>query len=213
MSPKIPIPPRALNILALLLLVVLSLQGSIQSAPSSASESSAAETSRTARTPQVFMKLAKQHITPAQRAQVKIALSLHSARSQARGAMRSASFGTGKVKVAIKGGSKNRLVGAKLVHGKAVVRLPKLARGVYKVRATFLGNALLAKARSKARTLRVGGAGGGVRVPVTPRRRTCPVGPTAGAAASPVWPTPVPTRRRRAWRPTRGPAPSRRPTW
>ena len=161
MSPKIPIPPRALNILALLLLVVLSLQGSIQSAPSSASESSAAETSRTARTPQVFMKLAKQHITPAQRAQVKIALSLHSARSQARGAMRSASFGTGKVKVAIKGGSKNRLVGAKLVHGKAVVRLPKLARGVYKVRATFLGNALLAKARSKARTLRVGAAGGG----------------------------------------------------
>ena len=70
-------------------------------------------------------------------------------------------MGTGKVKVAIKrGASKSKLVGGKLVKGKAVVRLPKLARGTYKVRATFLGNAVLGKARSETRTLRVVRAGG-----------------------------------------------------
>jgi hypothetical protein len=41
-----------------------------------------------------------------------------------------------------------------------VVTLPKLRAGVYRVRATFLGNELLSKARSKVRTLRVGAGGG-----------------------------------------------------
>ena len=123
--------------------------------------SAAADTSRAARTPKVFMKLDKHQVTTKQRAHVKIALSARSARSQERGTQRSSALGTGKVKVAIKrGASKSKLVGAKLVKGKAVVRLPKLARGTYKVRATFLGNALLGKARSETRTLRVVRAGG-----------------------------------------------------
>ncbi len=153
MSPNIPRSRRALNILALLVLVIVPLQGSIQSVPSAA-----ADTSRAARTPKVFMKLDKHQVTTKQRAHVKIALS---ARSQERGTQRSSALGTGKVKVAIKrGASKSKLVGAKLVKGKAVVRLPKLARGTYKVRATFLGNAVLGKARSETRTLRVVRPGG-----------------------------------------------------
>ena len=58
------------------------------------------------------------------------------------------------------GGGKYERASAKLVKGKAVVRLPKLPRGVYKVRATFLGNALLGEARSGIRTLRVARLGG-----------------------------------------------------
>lgn len=157
MSPNMPTSRRALNILALLLLVLLPLQGSIQSAPSAA----AADTSRSTRTPKVFMKLDKHQVTTKQRAQVKIALSVHSARSQEPGALRSPGFGTGRVKVAIRGGgNKSKQVSAKLVKGKAAVRLPKLSRGIYKVRATFLGNAVLGKARSEIRTLRVVGPGG-----------------------------------------------------
>jgi hypothetical protein len=156
MSPNIAIPRRALSILALLVLVLVPLQGSIQSAPSAA-----ADTSRAARTPKVFMKLDKHQVTTKQRAQVKIALSLHSARSQEPRAQRSPGFGTGRVKVAIKGGgNKSKQVSAKLVKGKAAVRLPKLRRGIYQVRATFLGNALLGKARSEIRTLKVVGLGG-----------------------------------------------------
>jgi hypothetical protein len=153
MSPNIPPFRRALNLLALLVLVIVPLQGSIQSVPSAA-----ADTSRAARTPTVFMKLDKHQVTTKQRAHVKIALS---ARSHERGTQRSSALGTGKVKVAIKrGASKSKLVGGKLVKSKAVVRLPKLARGTYKVRATFLGNALLGKARSETRTLRVVRPGG-----------------------------------------------------
>jgi hypothetical protein len=160
MSPNIPMRRRALNILALLLLVLLPLQGSIQSAPSAA-----ADTARAARTAKVFMKLDKHQVTTKQRAHVKIALSVRSARSQERGALRSAGFGTGKVRVVITGGGgKYERAGAKLVRGKAVVRLPKLPRGIYKVRATFLGNALLGEARSEIRTLKVARTGG-VNVP------------------------------------------------
>ncbi len=157
MSPNIAIPRRALNVLALLVLVLLPLQGSIQSAPSAA-----ADASRAARTPKVFMKLDKHQVTTKQRAQVKIALSVHSARSPERRAQRSPGFGTGRVKVAIRdgGGNKTKQVSAKLVKGKAAVRLPKLRRGIYQVRATFLGNAVLGKARSEIRSLRVGGPGG-----------------------------------------------------
>jgi hypothetical protein len=156
MSPNISTRRRALNIVALLLLVVLPLQGSIQSAPSAA-----ADTSRAARTAKVFMKLEKHQVTTKQRAQVKIALSVRSARSQGQGALRSAGFGTGKVRVVITGGGgKYERAGAKLVKGKAVVRLPKLSRGIYKVRATFLGNALLGQARSEIRTLKVARTGG-----------------------------------------------------
>ena len=152
MPPNIPLGRRALKILApLLLLVLLPLQGSIQSAPSAA-----ADTSRAARTPKVFMKLEKQQVTPKQRAHVKIALSARSARSQEPGTLRSAGLGTGKVMVAITGGGgKYERVSAKLVKGKAVLRVPKLPRGIYKVRATFLGNALLGQARSEVRMLKV----------------------------------------------------------
>ena len=122
MSPNIPRSRRALNILALLVLVIVPLQGSIQSVPSAA-----ADTSRAARTPKVFMKLDKHQVTTKQRAHVKIALSARSARSDERGTQRSSALGTGKVKVAIKrGASKSKLLGGKLVKGKAVVRLPKL---------------------------------------------------------------------------------------
>ena len=210
MSPNIPMRRRALNIVALLLLVLLPLQGSIQSAPSAA-----ADTSRAARTAKVFMKLEKHQVTTKQRAQVKIALSVRSARSQEQGALRSAGFGTGKVRVVITGGGgKYERAGAKLVKGKAVVRLPKLSRGIYKVRATFLGNALLGEARSEVRTLKVARTGGVDASAVVPRRRrTCPTGPTAGAAVSPALPTPGRTNQQAAWRPTRVPAPSTRPTW
>ncbi|HEX5089028.1 MAG TPA: hypothetical protein VFV89_14570 [Nocardioides sp.] len=154
MSPNIPISRRALSILVLLVLVVLPLQGSIEGA-----RSASAETDRSARTPKVFMKLDKHRVTTKQRAKVKVALSVHAARSQERGTTRSAGFGRGVVKIAIKGGKQDKQVSAKLVRGKAKVRLPKLRRGVYQVRATFLGNALLGKARSQVRTLRVVGAG------------------------------------------------------
>src|SRR3954463_14497483 len=101
-SPTVPLPERhnrrmgrrALNVLALLLLVLLPLQGSIQGAASAPAPTT--DPSRAARTPKVFMKLEKHKVTTKQRAQVKIALSLHSARSQERGAERSAGFGTGR---------------------------------------------------------------------------------------------------------------------
>jgi hypothetical protein len=147
-----PVPRRVLNVLALLLLVLLPLQGSIQGT------SAAADTSRATRTPKVFMKIEKGTVTTKQRAKARIALGLRSVRSQAQA---SPGLGTGRVSVAIKGGGgKAKRVDAKLVKGKAVVRLPKLSRGTYKVRATFLGNALLGKARSKIRTLKVVRPGG-----------------------------------------------------
>jgi hypothetical protein len=154
MSPNIALPRRALSIVALLVLVLLPLQGSIENAPSAA-----ADTSRAARTPKVFMKLEKHRVTTKQHAKVKIALSLHNARSQERRAQRSPGFGTGLVKVAITGHGKDKKVSAKLTKGKASIRLPKLSRGIYKLRATFLGNAVLGKARSEIRTLRVVGPG------------------------------------------------------
>ncbi len=155
MSPHMTLRRRALNLLALLSLVLVPLQGSTQSASSSA----AAETSRATRTPKVFMKLEKDQVTTKQRARVKIALSVRSARSRARGALRPTGSGTGRVKVAIKGGNATKRVDARLVRGKATVRLPKLPSGTYQVRATFLGNARLGKARSKIRTLKVVGTG------------------------------------------------------
>ena len=205
MSPNIPVRRRALTILALLSLVLVPLQGSIQSAPS------AADTSRAARTPKVFMKLEKRQITTKQRARVKIALSVRGARSQARGALRPSGLGTGRVKVAIKRGSKNKLVSAKLVKGKAVVRLPKLRRGTYKVRATFLGNALLGKARSEIRTLRVVRPGG-VAAGCASTASNVPDGSDGRGGCFPALPTPGRTHQQAAWRPTRVRARSRRPT-
>ena len=157
MSPNISARPRVLIVLALLLMAALTLQGSIQSITSANAESSKASRSAT-----VFMKLQQKQVAPTQRAHVKIALSAGSSRSQATGALQKASLGTGKVKVVIVGATgKPKNVGAKLVKGKAVVRLPKLKAGAYKVRANFLGNSLLGKAKSKIRTLRVTGSGGG----------------------------------------------------
>ena len=107
------------------------------------------------------MKLEASQITVKQRGRVKIALSARSTRPQTGSTLLKASLGSGQVKVVIVGAKgKPKGVGAKLVRGKAVVRLPKLKPGAYKVRANFMGNALLGQAKSKIRTLRVGGNGG-----------------------------------------------------
>jgi hypothetical protein len=157
MSPNIPSRRRALNVLALLLPLVLApLPGSAQNAPPGA------DSHRSSRTPTVYMKLAKQQVTAKQRARVKIALGTRSARSHAPGALQRAALGSGKVAVVVVGKKgKPRTIGGTLVKGKDVVRLPKLRPGIYKVRARFLGNQLLGRAKSKIRTLRVVGAGGG----------------------------------------------------
>jgi hypothetical protein len=159
---------RGLNVLALLLLALLPLQGSIQSATAAANAKTvrvmldpSSARSGAARVPKVFIKLDKHRITTKQRAQVKVALSVRGTRSAGAGARQSRSLGSGQVKVVAKSGGKGRPVRARLSAGKAVVTLPKLPRGVYQVRATFLGNALLSKARSEYRTLRVVRPGGG----------------------------------------------------
>ena len=201
-SPNIPLRRRALNILALLLLVLLPLQGSIQGAPSAA-----ADTSRAARTAKVFMKFEKQQVTAKQRAHVKIALSARSARSQAQGALLKASLGTGKVKVVIVGKSgKPKGVGAKLVKGKAVVRLPKLKPGTYKVRANFLGNALLGKAKSRIRTLRVVGVGGTGAAGCASTGTYVPDGSDGRGGCFPGPANTGPNAPASRWRPTRVPA-------
>ena len=161
---------RALNVFALLLLVVLTLQGSIQSATSAATPQTVRGTldslstagsadSRAARTPKVYIKLVKHRVTPKQRAQVRVALSVKGTRlavaRQARG------LGSGRIKVVVKGGGKSRPTHARLTAGKATVTLPRLPRGAYRVRAVFLGNKLLGKAKSDYRNLTVGNAGGG----------------------------------------------------
>jgi hypothetical protein len=158
---------RALNVLALLLLVVLPLQGSIQDPTSAATPQTAGVTldetsaSRAARTPKVFIKLAKHRVSTGQRARVKVALSVKGTRSAVAGARQSPSAGSGRIKVVAKGGGKSRPMHARLKAGKATVALPRLPRGVYRVRAVFLGNAMLGKAKSEYEKLTVGDVGGG----------------------------------------------------
>lgn len=162
---------RGRNVLALLLLVVLPLQGSIQGATSGATPASArvtldppSATSGAATTPKLFMKLDKHRVTTKQRAQVKVALSARATRWAGTGARQSSGLGSGEVKVVAKGGGKSRPVRAQLVAGKATVSLPRLPNGIYRVRAKFLGNDLLGKAKSPYRRLTVV-AGGDVSGP------------------------------------------------
>jgi len=130
-----------------LVLVLLPLQGSIQSASSAADRTSA---SRAAKTPKVFMALKKNRVTTAQHARVKVVV------APRPGAGRTSERKLfGRVKVVVKGGGTKHPVFATMADHRAVVALPKLGKGVYHVHAKFLGNSALAKSKSGTKRLTV----------------------------------------------------------
>jgi hypothetical protein len=98
------------------------------------------------------LALKQNRVTPKQHARAKVVVSPQAARSNKV---------FGRVKIVVKGGGKTRTVPAVLAGHRKVVTLPKLHKGVYMVRAQFLGNASLGKAHSKFKKLIVGKAAGG----------------------------------------------------
>jgi hypothetical protein len=146
-----PAGRRVLHVAAFLLLVLLPWQGSVPGAASAERASSDASSRAASKTPRVFVALKKNKVTTQQRAHVKVVVSAQAGRRML----------FGKVKVEVKGGGKNRKVLAAMADHRTVVALPKLPRGFYKVRATFLGNGSLSQASSKFKKLTVVKAGGG----------------------------------------------------
>jgi hypothetical protein len=142
---------RALQLAALLLLVLLPVQGSMLGAASAESASSQASSRAASKTPRVFVALKKNKVTTKQHARVKVVVSPLAAQRML----------FGRVKVEVKGGGKTRTVLAAMADHRTTVALPKLPRGFYKVRATFLGNSALGQAKSKFKKLTVVRAGGG----------------------------------------------------
>lgn len=70
-------------------------------------------------------------------------------------AVQAQSLRSGRVRVGVRGPGVRYHARARLDHRKAVIVLPKFPVGGHRVRATFLGNKVLEKARSRATTLRV----------------------------------------------------------
>jgi hypothetical protein len=175
---------RALNVVALLTLVLVPLQGSVLSATQPAvpetervalDSASAGATRGAAITPKVFLTLKKNRVTTDQRARAKVALSV----------------GSGWVKVVAKSEDKRRTVRARLVDGKATVTLPRLPKGVYRVRALFLGNKRLTKAKSAYKSLRVGapeGGGGGTSEFPNESNTEVPPAPAGGGGGTSEFP-------------------------
>jgi hypothetical protein len=139
------------SVLALLLLALLPLQGTIDSATAAQRLDAAAATNRAAKTPRVFLALKKNRVTTKQHARAKVVVAAPGAREQRK------LFG--RVKVVVKGGGKTRSVLAAMADHRTTVALPKLPRGFYKVRAEFLGNQTWGKAHSKFKKLSVVKAG------------------------------------------------------
>ena len=128
-------------------------------------------TERAVQMPRVFMSLEGREATTDQRAQVKVALSVQGPRTLT-GTVARLAMGSGPVRVVARTNGQVYAVRDRLVFGTGVISLPLLPQGVYRVRATFLGNGLLGKGTSAVRVLNV-------------------VGP--GSAPPPPTPTPTPT--------------------
>ena len=130
-----------------LLFLLLPVQGSIDSAASAAPMKTERVAAGAAQTPRVSLKMKQERVSTRQRARVVVKVHRPSAQQSVR---------SGRVEVVANGGGKSHTVRAPLVDGRAVATLPKLARGVYRVRATLLRKAI---------------SGGQVAVPDTDGRR------------------------------------------
>jgi hypothetical protein len=145
---------RAARVVALMALVLAPLQASLDGGTSAAASTSASAARASAKTPKVFVALKKNKVTTKQRARVKVVVAPRVAAKAQRMAF-------GRVQVVVKGGGKTRTVGATMADHRTVVALPRLPKGFYKVRASFLGNSALSQAKSKYKKLTVIRAGGG----------------------------------------------------
>lgn len=148
-------PATSLTVLVILLAVLLagSTQGATSAPPSQLASRAFDEPSvtRAASTPKVALTLKKNPVTTAQRARAKVVVSPRTSQS----AVQAQTLRSGRVKVGVRGRGAYRKVYARLDDRRALVVLPKLAEGAYRVRATFLGNKGLERSRSRAMTLRV----------------------------------------------------------
>lgn len=148
---------RVLKVVALAL-VLLPLQGTVLGAASAPAPTTA---SRAAKTPKVFVALKKNRVTTQQRARVKVVVAARSGKPAAARSAQPQRKLFGQVRVVVKGGGKTRQVLASMADHRTVVALPRLPKGFYKVRAEFLGNNALGKAKSRYKKLTVVRAGAG----------------------------------------------------
>jgi hypothetical protein len=157
---------RGLTVFTLLLLALLPLPGSIGSATSASPLTTGrvaldptSATSRQAQTqmqtPKVTLTLRKKRVSTKQHARVEVVVRPRARQSAAERALQSQSLRTGRIKIVVNGGGESLGVRARLVDRKALVTLPKLSSGVYRVSATFLGNKVLGKSSSRPHTLTV----------------------------------------------------------
>ena len=147
---------HAARLVGVLLLLLLAL-----SSPGAAEELVPAPSSPDARMPpfvapvtttRVSLRLRPRRITAGQRARAKVVVRPGAQRSSAQSR---AEVKVGRVKVVVTGPGRTRVRTATLVARRAVVKLPKLQAGRYRVRATFLGTDRLDRARSRYRRLTV----------------------------------------------------------
>lgn len=180
MSPRLPYPShvpstprsvrpqfsrrhrRALNIAVLSVFVLLPLQSAMDPAaatPSRHDQLTALDPTpgmkQAVTKPKVTLTLTRARVTTQQRASAKVAIHPHAFQSAGATAQQLQSLRSGRIKVLVKRGAKQRTIHARLTHHKALVSLPRLHSGVYRVRATFLGNKRLGHATSRYRMLTV----------------------------------------------------------
>ncbi len=171
---------RALNVLALLVLVLLlPMQGPVDNPFGGPPAGPGIETASAHSKPAVMrLKLVAERVSTRQRAKAEVVVRPR-AQATATDASQARSLRSGRVKAVVKGGGRSRPVNARLIDGKTMITLPRLPKGTYRVRATLLGNKVLGEIRSSSLALTVLPA---VRVGLTLDRSQ--VGPGEPARAS-----------------------------
>ncbi|HEU5035723.1 MAG TPA: hypothetical protein VFT70_01875 [Nocardioides sp.] len=151
---------RVFNVVALLMMLLLPLSGSIGAANSAPAPDfrPGASGDRPAQKPRVSLTLKKAQVTTQQTGRGTVAV------SASRAALRHQPFG--KVRLVMKNGDQVRRVHAAMDDPTTEVTLPRLAEGTYRVQAVFLGNQALRTARSGYENLTVVAADDGGTPPV-----------------------------------------------
>lgn len=166
MSPRPPHATGASRALALLVAIALTLSAALYGtapagateparetldpAPAAVADSSpltAAPDRKPGKRPKVSLAMRKKRVTAEGHARVRVIVRKRASSSQ--------TLRSGRLRIVVKGPGTTQRIPARLADHKAVVSLPSLERGVYRVRAVFLGNKWLHKAKSDYKELTV----------------------------------------------------------